>query len=72
MILSTKSNYNIYEVIDRTDTARPVTYSFTSIKGATRWIKELLTVFDCSADLITGYERTYTEHGDLVSNDNFF
>lgn len=72
MILSTKSTYNIYEVIDRTDTARPVTYSFNSIKGAARWIKELLTVFDCSADFITGYERTYNEYGDLISSDNFF
>lgn len=71
MKMATHEIITNYEVIDRND-GEAKTYTFTSLKGATRWIKEMLEVFEANASLITCYERTYDEFGNLRSSDQCF
>ena len=60
-----------YAVIDRTD-GDCTEYEFDSIEGATRWIEELIDIFQCRAEDITAYARQYTKHGNYVGQERFF
>ena len=60
-----------YTVIDRTD-GDCTEYGFDSIKGATRWIEELIDIFKCRAEDVTAYARQYTKHGTFIGQERFF
>lgn len=60
-----------YTVIDRTD-GDCTEYGFDSVMGATRWINELIEIFQCRAEDITAYARQYTKHGTFVGQERFF
>lgn len=72
MILRSNIYTTIYDVIDRTDSNDGKVYTFANIKGATRWIKELITEFEVPAEMITAYEREYDEFGNHIRSDKFF
>lgn len=78
MKMKTGKQITEYEVIDRSDVDTiydkdiAMTYSFSNIKEATRWIQELLTEFGADARLITAYERQYDEFGNYVRSERFF
>ena len=71
MKLATHETLTSYEVIDRND-EEVKTYTFTSLRGAIRWIKEMLEVFEANASLINCYERTYDEYGNLITSSRCF
>ena len=60
-----------YTVIDRTD-GDCTEYEFDTLKGATRWIEELIEIFECRQEDITAYARLYTKHGSYVGQERFF
>ena len=72
MILRSNINTIVYDVIDRSDSNDEKVYTFADIKGATRWIKELITEFEAPAEMITAYEREYDESGNYIRSDKFF
>jgi len=71
MILATGNTYTYYEVTDRNN-GEEHTYEYSSLKCAMKSIREALVVFEEDASLISCYERTYDEFGNLKEEDKCF
>lgn len=60
----------IYRVVDKTSGYDE--YDFDSIRGAAKWIEELLETFECRRKDVAAYVIQYTKHGDFKSQVRFF